>query len=253
MIRLDSRVPEEAIKAWQNYPQYVADLLAAPYDATDPSIAIEESEETIDRILTLPDDSEDGKYSAYYTPGQWNDMIAEELSKTGSLAIGYVDYSKKLFPGVIHGRKGDYYRIEFDRRNDWLLRLSAAEYFGERFVAAVGNPRYVAEPEPEEQPFAYYDEILEERRREAAEAESRLREELTKPIVRAVGNGRFDILFPEPVALAMLYNISGSHIGRATYKDTSTAHIDLEAEPHGIYFALVVAESGKPYGLKLYR
>ncbi len=259
LIRYDSRVPEEAIKAWTDYPQYVYDLLNAPYEATDPQITIQESTENLEALLSTEDTSRDGEYSAYYTPGQWQEMIAAELKSRGSLAIGYVDENRKLYPGVVHGRKGDYFRIEFDRRNNWLVRLLPAEFLGERMVAVIANPRYVEPEESESAPFEFYDSYSKVHEAEAFPSTNSLNDARMailndQPIVKAVGGGHYDIQLPENARLAMLYNLNGSHIGRATYGGSSpTAHINLEAEPKGFYFALIFGVSGKPYGVKLVR
>ena len=253
MIGQDSRVPEKAIAAWQDYPRYVAGMLDAKYEATDPTITIEESEAMLDGIVRTPDYSVDGNFSAVYTSEQWKDMVEAELQKSQSVAIGYVDFEKHLYPGVIYGRKGDYFKIAFENRNDWMVRLQAAEYFGERLVASLSHPAYVAEPEPETPAFEYYESIREEHRKEKEAAELQEKKLASEPVVKAIGGGHFDILLPENATLAMLYNIEGSHIGRATYKGTPTAHINIEAEPRGFYFALIFGESGKPYGVKLYR
>lgn len=253
IIRYDSRVPDEAIEAWRDYPAFVGSVLDAPYEATDAKIAIAEAETAIDAILSADDEAEDGKYSAFYTPEQWRDLVNEELLKNENVAVGFVDTSRNLYPGIIHGRKGDYYRIQFDRANNWLLRLSPAEYFGERLVASLGKTNYTPEPEPEDIPFTFYAEIMNDLRMEREAEESRLVVEQDEPIVKSAGGGHFDILLPENITLAMIYNVNGAHIGRATYKDTPLAHIDIESEPRGFYFALILGESGKAYGIKLYR
>lgn len=253
MIRFDSRVPYEAIEVWRDYPQYVVNLLDAKYEATDPRIAIEESASALDAILRAPEDSSDASFSAVYTPGQWQELIDTELRSNQSVAIGYVDFDKELFPGVVYGKKGDYYKIAFEDRNEWMMRLSAAEYFGDRLIASLGYTTYTPEPEPEDVPFAYYESIREEERAEAAAVEEARMIKEMEPVVKPVGGGHFDILLPENVSLAMIYNIDGAHIGRKTYKGTPMAHIDIEAEPRGFYFALIIGESGRPYGIKLYR
>lgn len=253
MIRYDSRQPEEAIEAWQNYPQYISAILNAPYEATDPKLELSEVENSIEAIITTDDESEDGKYSAFYTPEQWMDLINWELDKNENVAIGFVDISRNIYPGIVHGRKGDYYRIEFDQKNTWLLRLSPTEYLGERLVASLGNTTYTPEPDEEEEPFSFYAEIIGALNNDRTAAENALNAELDKPLVKSIGSGHFDVILPENITLTMLYNINGAHIGRATYQNTPMAHIDIEKEPHGFYFAMIVGESGKIYGIKLYR
>lgn len=259
MIRYDSRTPEEAISAWHDFKSYVKDLLAAPYISTDPTISIEEASNSINEILSLPDDSRDGEYSTYYTPEQWREMIDRQLSAEKQVALGYVDTRYRVYPGVAYGKKGDYYRIMFDRRNDWYVRLSAAEYLGDRLVARLNNPSYVSVDDDEVAAFEYYDSYAAEHSRNAYPSTSSLKEERmalteTQPIVKSVGAGHFDVILPEAPQLAMLYNLNGNHIGRATYGGSSNvAHINLEAEPRGFYFALIFGKNGHPYGVKLYR
>lgn len=261
MIRYDSRVPEEAIKAWEDYPGFVVNLLEASYDATDPNLRSEDMREDLEKILGVEDDdsSRDGEYSAFYTPAQWQEMLDAELHEKGEVAVGFVNTARKLFPGIIHGKKGDYYRIEFEHPNNWLLRLLPAEILGERMIALIGEPRYVA-PEVEEIPsFEFYDSYRDEHSKESFPStnsiqESRMSILNDQPIVKAIGGGHFDVVLPENARLAMLYNIQGSHLGRATYGGTSPmAHINLEGEPQGFYLALIFGESGKAYGVKLYR
>lgn len=253
MIRYDSRYPSDAIKAWQDYPHYIVDLLDAKYVATDPRIAVAESQSVLEDILSVHDDTLDGNYSAYYTPGQWGEVIDRELAANQSVAIGYVDFEKHLYPGVIYGKKGDYYKIAFENRNEWMMRLAAAEYFGERLVAALDNPPYrVPEPE-EEQPFAYYESILKANNLEAAAIEEHNMQMLEEPSIKPAGGGHFDILLPENARLAMIYNIDGALISKKSFRGNPMAHIDIEAEPRGFYIAVIYGESGEPYSFKLYR
>lgn len=261
MIRYDSRVPDEATQAWNNYPEYLVDLLNAPYMFTDPKNSTEEYLGALEEILSVDDSdsSLDGEYSAYYTPAQWQDMIDSELFKNGEVAIGYVDMHRRLTPGVLHGKKGDYYRILFDRNNDWLVRLLPAEYLGERMIAVIGTPRYVAPEEEQENAFEFYDSYKDLHSAESNPStnsiyEARMALIDDKPIVKGVGGGHFDVILPEEAVLAMLYNIQGSHIGRASYGGSSTtAHINIEGQPHGIYPVVIIGKSGKAYSVKLYR
>lgn len=253
LIRYDSQVPEEAIKAWQNYPEYIDAMLSAHYEATDPSISLDDAFAGLNDLIYTEDSSRDGEFSALYTPSQWQEMLANEVDRSGSVAIGIVDERKDLHPAIAHGRKGDYFRLRFDRPNDWLMRLTAAEFLGDREVALLEMPRYVAPPEEEETPFEFHDTFL----AELAEAERRIEEnELrlqNEPIVTTTGAGHFDILLPENARLAMIYNLNGSHIGRSTYSGQPMAHINIESEPAGFYVAIIYGESGRPYSFKLYR
>lgn len=253
MIRYDSRVPDEAIAAWQDFPRYLVNLLDAPYEATDPAISMQDAAAGLEELLYTEGTDSDGCFSALYTPAQWADVIDSQLARGEDVAIGFVDDRKRLYPGVVHGRKGDYYRITFDRPNDWLLRLMPAEYMGERQVALLSAPTARPEEEEEEPPFEFHDTFMAQQAAEAAAAEADRMAIQTEPIIRSAGAGHFDILLPENARLAMIYNLNGAHIGRATYAGQPLAHINIEAEPPGFYFALIFGESGRPYGVKLYR
>lgn len=250
-IRYDSRIPEEAIHAWGDMEAYIKGLLNAKYESTDPTITMEEATSTLEHLWNT--DAGLDSYADLYTPSQWQEMVDNELSTRRSAAIGYID-QKGLHPVVVYGKKGDYYRIETDGRNDGYYRLMASELLGDRQLLSTLNPTYKAEEMEETAPFTFYEEFARSAAREREEAEARRLDPLQgKPMVKNIGGGHFEVILPEEVQLAMLYNINGSHIGRRTYKNTNTAHINIEGEPTGFYFALLIGESGKPYGIKLYR
>lgn len=253
LIRYDSRVPEEAIAAWQDYPAYVVSVLDAPYDATDVEMTPSEIMPELTDLVYTPDNSRDGNFSIMYTPQQWQDMVASHIATDGNVALGYVDERKDVFPAVAHGRKGDYFRLAFGRPNDWLMRLSPTEFLADRQIALLSRPVYVAPEEEEEPPFEFYDSFMAETRAALEEEETRLTLTPDEPIVKGTAAGHFDVILPENARLAMLYNLNGSYIGRATYSGQPMAHINIEAEPAGFYFAIIYGESGRPYGIKLYR
>lgn len=253
LIRYQPEVPEEAIFAWQNYPEYVVGILDSIYDATDPAFTVKDIYPELNELLYTSDNSRDGDFSAVYTPAQWSDMISEHLSRSGSVALGFVDDNKELYPAVVHGRKGDYYRLMFENSNDWLLRLSATEFLGDRQITLISDPVYVAGPEPEEVPFEFFDSYITEHTENTKLSEESLTFIPSEPIVKGAAAGHFDVILPENSLLAMIYNLQGSYIGRATYKGQNVAHINIEAEPSGFYFAIIYGESGRPYGIKLYR
>ena len=271
LIRYDSRVPEEAITAWRNYPGFVEEMLSAPYRASEQSMSLSESKGALESILNTADTSRDGEYSMFYTPSQWQELIDTELKSNRSVATGYVDMRHNLTPGIVIGKKGDYYRIIFDGETpdsdsaqdagpaNRMMRIMPSEFLGERMIAVLGNPPYKTPEEPEEESFEFYDSYIHEHLSSFQPSTSSIEEkrmEVTAdcPVVKNIGGGNFDILLPENVKLAMLYNLNGSHLGRYTYGGTSNvAHISVEAQPRGFYFALIFGESGKPYGVKLYR
>lgn len=251
-IRLDSRIPEEAIAAWTNRSDYISSVLGARFDSNDPSMTPSEARDAVHAIAGSYDAA--GYSSEIYTPGQWEDAIGEELESTGNVAIGF-PLSRTFPTGVVHGRKGDYFRIDLDGRNNAFYRLSATEFFIAPQIAVTGKP--MAEPEiiEEEIPFAFHDGFMEEQRRESALRQRRLEDSLsvTEPQVRFIGGGHFEILFPEEIRMARVYSLSGAQISTLTFKNTSVVHVDLSANPQGFYFLLANGIDGRPYGLKLVR
>ena len=251
-IRYDSRIPEEAIEAWTNFPQYLDNLLEATYDATDPTFTMEEASERIDAIETS--DRIYDLSSDIFTPSQWQSMVDEELKSAGSVALGLVG-DKLTSPAIIHGHKGDYYRIELDSRNNWLMRLMATEFLSTGQVADLGNPIRIEMPEEEDIPFALHDEFIAQT---AAEEEARLDmfDELlhpSSPVVRYIGGGHYQITLPAEVMMARIYNLQGAMVDQLTFRGSDTAVIKLDRQPSGFYMLLLNDVNGRPYGLKLHK
>ena len=254
MIRYDSRVPEEAVKSWENYGEYISEILEAKYEATDPKLSIEESEEILEEILDDDTYNESGKYSMFYTPAQWQDLIDNQLQTDGDVAVGYINWKNNLTPATIYGKAGDYYRIRLDRLNTWLLRIMPSEYLGDRMIAGLGRVSPIDDSVKEEEPFEYIESILAEH--SALESQIRgVAEELevTDPIVRGIGGGHYEVTLPEDGKVAFIYSLTGQQLGRQTYKGTNVININIEAQPTGFYFVQIYGESGKPYGIKIYR
>lgn len=251
-IRYDSRVPEEAIAAWSDFNGYVGDLLTARYDASDPEISLEDATEIVSNIETSG--RIDELSSDIFTPRQWQDMIEDELARSKTVTLGIVG-EREIYPAIVHGRKGDYFRLVLDGRNDWLMRLMATELLSGGQVAELDNVPVVEEKEEEEVPFSLYDDFIAETRAEEERRMAILDELLqpTEPVVRAVGGGHFEIMLPEDVVMARVYSLQGAQVKTWTYKDTNTAVISLDGEPNGFYFALLNGKSGKPYGIKLWK
>lgn len=251
-IRYDDRIPEEAIKAWTHFPEYVYQLLNRPYLATDPMITPEESKETIQAIYNS-DDAEQ-YLSTIYTPGQWQEIINDELESRKSVAIGFPD-SKGFPTGVVHGHKGDYYRIELDGRNNALMRLNATEFISAPQIASVGKLPDLAIDTEEDLPFAFYDSFIAEQEMQKQAEQARIDNltERQEPLLRSIGAGHFDIYFPENITLARVYNLSGAMVERFTYKNTDTGHLDISIHPSGFYVVIFQGESGRNYSLKLWR
>lgn len=253
MIRYDSRMPEKAIAAWQDYPHYVRSILEAKYEATDPTISAEEARERLDYVIDSGQAEETA--SDIFTPEQWTTLIDEELAAKKSVALGIVERGK-VFPVIVHGRKGDYYRMELDRRNRWLMRLLPSELLSGLQIADFSHPEVVPLPELPDDTYKFYDDF----RAEVAAAEQAVepsREELATPggtpIVEGIGGGHYAITLPENVELMTVYNLSGAIVQMRTFKQTPTAFVDLSIDPSGFYFALLRGASGRTYGVKLTR
>ncbi len=214
--------------------------------------SLEEAAELISNVETsghVEDYSSD-----IFSPSQWRDVIDDELTASKSVAIGIVT-DKEIVPAIVHGQKGDYYRIELDGRNDWLMRLMATEYLSGGQVAFLANPFDSQQEDEEEAAFLLHDDFMKQVKEEE---ESRLRmfEERinsVEPVIRAVGGGHFEIRLPEKVIMARIYNMNGMMVNRHTYSDTDTAVVSLDGSTYGFYFVILNGESGKPYGFKLYK
>lgn len=251
-VRYDSEPIEETVKAWQEYDSYVFNLLHAPYIATDPDITVAETEIAIENAI----EKETAIYSDIYTPEQWEDLIKDELKVRISVPMALIG-DNRIYPMTVYGLQGNYFRIEMDRRNGWLMRLNATDVISANMVTTLTT--YVEEEEPaEEEPaFAVHDEFLDE---VASIEAKRGSEPMTdgisiseEPSIRAHGGAHYEITLPENGALALVYNISGSLLNRIKTGDTQKVNIDISAEPSGFYFVTVIGESGEPYGFKMVR
>ena len=252
LIRYDSEPVEEAIKAWQDYPGYVKDILDSPYIATDPKISIEQSYRLLDDSM----DEDRAVYSDLYTPMQWREMILDELRLKEVAPLGFV-FNGQIYPTVVYGHQGSYFRIEMSERNNWLMRLNATEVIPSDMISVVVNPLELSYDVEEEQPFETHDTFLEEvgeieRRRNAESSISRVDLNLSPRLI-SNGSGHFEIIVPEEVSDAYVYNLSGALVRAYKYADTQSAHVDISANPSGFYFVKVRGISGTPYGFKIYR
>ena len=252
LVRYDSDLTDEAVWAWANYNEYVNILLNAAYDATDPVFSSEEIQEMLSNAYGGIDGM---MVSDIYTPAQWDDIIGDELVKTHSVVIGVISKGE-IHPVVVHGRKGDYYRIAADKPNDWLMMLSATESIGPFQVVLSAFPNNVEDFVAEESvPFELFDEFILQTRGEEVARLDAFEEKLnpTRPIVRNVGGGHYEILIPEEIIAVSTYNLSGGRVNHQTYRNTRTAIVNLEGLPYGFYMVQVHAENGNTYGFKLMR
>ncbi len=255
-IRYDSSIPEEAIKAWSNYPEFITSLLGAEYIATDPRISMEEASDIIYNLIDTGKALETA--SDIYTPSQWIEMINKELDSTKSVALGLIMPGEVVRPSIIYGHKGDYYRIELDRRNQWLMRILPTEILSGAQIASFSFPTEIPLEIEEEAPFNFIDTFIAEIEQEAKVSQEKIEKDRRtlipdQPVINNIGGGHFEILLPENVIISSVYNLSGALTKIQTFKSTNVAHIDLSPEPSGFYLINLIGESGKNYGLKVSR
>lgn len=252
MVRYDTTPVDGAIWAWQNYADYVHDILSSPYVATDPRFSLEEASENVDLAIRR----DDAVYSDMYTPEQWREMILDELNARESVPLLIVGI-RQFFPLVVYGHQGDYFRLEMSRRNNWLMRLNATDIVSAAMISVVGSPILIPEEEEIFAPFEDHDSFLgevneiETARREVSSIDRPML--MDQPILRPLGSGHYEIAAPEPLTAATVYNLAGAIIRHLTFKGTDVANIDISPEPTGFYFIRLLGESGTPYGLKIYR
>lgn len=143
-----------------------------------------------------------------------------------------------------------------DRRNGWIVMPTAVEFV----LFNPGDYRDLTlddllEEEPEDIPFSFYEDFLETVRLENVAREMELEEMLapTKPIVKSLGGGHFEITFPETVRMMRVYGMNGSLGTERYFRETPVVNVDISALVPGFYAGLVLSDSGKIYSFKLYR
>lgn len=251
-VRYDSRVPEKAIAAWGDINGYIAGMLATPYEATDVLIDPAEAEKEIDSAI----DSEriDSLVSNFYTPRIWEEMVADQLARRQNVVMGLIS-PEEVVPVILHGRKGDYYRINLDKQNRALFRLFPTEILSQGEMAVLDSPAGFPTGSKEEKPFTFYNDFIASAAAEREAQRSRIEQTLlpSEPVVNTIGAGHYMIRLPENVRSASVYNIAGAEVLRLKYRDTTDASIDISTEPYGFYICLLEGESGKPYTVKIFR
>lgn len=250
-IRYDSAIPYAAIEAWNDYPHFINTLLTSDYQATDPTIEAADAAEIIERIV----DSDDPTLaSVTYSTDQWEDAINEELAVNRSVALGIYE-NDAFLPTVVHGHRGDYYRITLDGPNAALYRLFATEVLSQGEIAQLGRPIVLPEEKERDMAFRFFEDFVKETRaeREAAQTAIENAGMITEPTVLRLGGGHFEIQMPEEIDLVRVYNIDGSLVRQNRFASTSTAWLDLSPEPAGLYLVTLEANSGRTYGVKLLR
>jgi len=107
----------------------------------------------------------------------------------------------------------------------------------------------------DEIPFKFYEDFLGEVSRENRERDIKLEEIVSpsRPVVKALGGGHFEISFPENIRMMRIYTIGGMQMMEKYYKETSLMNIDMSVLGSGYYIGLALADSGNVFGFKLYR
>lgn len=107
----------------------------------------------------------------------------------------------------------------------------------------------------EEIPFEFYESFIGDIAKENLDRQISFDELIapSKPVVKALGGGHFQIQFPENVRMMRVYAIAGMQMMEKYYRETSLMNLDMSVLASGYYVALAVADSGKVYGFKLYR
>lgn len=250
-IRYDSRIPYEAIEAWNNIERYIHDILSTPSEIYNSTSSPKEALATAEEIVAL---NKDDYFSDIYTPSQWESLIGTQLIQAGNVKIG-IALDRRLAGAVIDGKKGDYFRIQSTDNSLPFMRLSATEYFTPLMVADLIYTPEQPEIEEPDDAFRFYEDFVEETRaaEEASSAAYQMELINSQPKIYSNGGGHFQIRIPAQVKLLRVFNIAGSIVAERYFKDTDTATIDLSGDASGFYIALIISDSGKPYSFKIYR
>ena len=253
-VRYDSQVPESAIRAWQNLPEYIHELLNEKADTEDVVISTEEASMNLNNILYTDDSEIASQTSISYYPEQWSALINEEFQKSGNVALGLIE-NEEILPMVVNGRKGEYYRIELDGTNSGWYRLMPTEIMSFGQIALLENIPNITEEYAEEEPFSYYESYVAEFEAERRRTQSAIENAniVTTPIIRNNGGGHYMIDMPEDIRLVRVFNLSGAVVWQATYNSASSVSINLSSVSTGFYFAVMSSESGQTYSVKLFR
>lgn len=173
--------------------------------------------------------------------------------------VSYIDrvvrdpYGTSEFQNLSEEKKDRIERI--DRRNGWIAMPTAIEF-------SIYDPDYYRDitledvlEDEEEIPFAFYYDFIKSIEEESYMQSKALDEILspTKPVVKPLGGGHFQILFPEEIKMMRVYGMSGALGIEKYYKETNMVNIDLSSLVPGFYAVIALSDEGKVYGMKLYR
>lgn len=257
MIRYDSRVPYDAIDAWGDLGEYVTEVIKTRPAAEDRLFSPSAAQARLDEVDFSDDASLTDSY--LYTPAQWQDMLIGQIQQYGDVTVG-LERGNDLLPVQIYSAAGDYHVVQTDMNDAngngvWKMRLNATEYLAGGMLADIGNPIEITVEEVEDKPFEEQDEFLAEVSAAPAERAPIFDEVLypSKPQVRGLGGGYFEVSFPQQVAFTAVYDVNGSLVQSSKYSGSQTANIDLAALPGGFYLLIAEGEDSAPYSLKLWR
>lgn len=249
-IRYNSDATPEAFYCWTHPREYIDDILRQPARNYDIQISDDNRDDIIDRLLES--DDIDLISSDIYTPEQWREILENTLRKEKNVTLGIIG-GHLIYPAIIHGVKGEYFNIYLDNEKNSFYRLMATEVLSSGQLADITPTAERPEPE-DEKSFEFYDSYIADMQFENSEAgASTLTMIDSDPQIRNLGSGHFEIVLPENVDNATIYNISGARLTNIKFHDTNTAVINMESEPRGFYVAQLRGNSGKTYGIKLYR
>lgn len=236
LIRYDSTVPVEAIQAWQNKNGYINYILTS--ESVSGFSLPDEEGKTQEFALMMSDlPGDDSMRSELYTPEQWKTLVADQLRNHGSAIMGVVD-GKTIEPLVAVGSVGDYVKFSFDTiSTPWNLLMFPSEVYAAGLVGRLGGEPIIPE-DYEEAPFAFHDEVMEMYPAETRASQAMIYEldRPSRPVLRALGAGHFEIDYPSEVELIRVFNVSGQSVLAQTYGGrTRTAVINIEDQPSGFY------------------
>lgn len=253
-IRFDHNTTDKAINAWTNLPQHIHSILSA--DESEMDIKYDESE--VMRRISEVQESDiptiNSQLSVTYTPNQWEDLTSQELVERHNVASAIIE-NGKINPILIYGQKGDMYRVKLGNNNSGWYRLMPTEVISFGYITSFINPQIEEEKVYEEPPFTFLNQFKTEIRKEqeAQQAAIENATNITTPVIRRIGGGHYAITIPEEIAHVSLFSINGASILHSTFKNTTTAFINIASSPNGFYIATILGKSGQSYGVKLFR
>lgn len=253
-IRYDSQIPYDAIEAWKNLPLYIHNVLNADGQVNEIIMEEDDVRMALDNVINGDESWEVSQSSVTYTPKQWASLIDEELTSSSSVAVGLIE-ADVVTHVVANGKKGNMYRLTLDGRNSGWYRLMPTEIINFGQIASLSKIEPTEEDVIPEPVFTFYESFVAETRAKQLAEQAAIENKLTptEPVVRRLGGGHFMINIPENIALVRVYSLGGQTMWHSTYSNTSIAAINLASSPVGFYFAVLWGESGKHYGVKIFR